>query len=565
VNHFLLKLVNNEVPEKSISFAIAELADKVKNDIVLDPHSRQRCLLMAGKIEKTIKKPREASVASEALLSEIRANYWPSMVQRITHCVKDATRKKDIRSLAVAFAAELDQLSISKAYAYHKTLKFFFSPNVEPSVISSTDTVSDFLQLFALQDKYWTVLMKGSEGFMKIAEKCEMLGLGIQSEELAFPYDSQRWGNFTKKTSSHSVCIVSNEVSAKDVHVARLRAQEYIESVVEILMFHNHSLKLDIAESALVVGEDDRCFVIDGVPNPMLRGVLVRNAESEGYTLTSIMILAGLKFDSSSMAAFRKAFDFHRAALNAATAENQLIDLWAALEGLLPQPAYGETRIEKIISYVVPTLTLSYTAKLFISTLESLRCTSSRGYAVLTDSVPGKQKWEKLAILLTSESLKEKRSELYSAVGDNPLLIFRMNWLHEDFCNSKKMSKVIKNHEERVDRHLRRIYATRNHVVHNAQSLPYITTLIENLHSYLDTVLLSLGAVAMNSRGKMSISVAFELLDVYYRVYLDRLTGSCIPFDVDNVLDFIDGGCNPLMWHSKLAHTHPTAKQSSPA
>lgn len=551
VNHFLSKLVNSEVPEKSISFALQELIDKVKSDIVLDSHSRKRCLGIVEKIDKLLKNPREALVASEALLSEVRVKYWPSMIKQIETCVKSASRKADIRSLAVAFTSELDQLSISKSYAYHKTLKFFFSPNVEPRKIMSSEVVSDFLKLFTLHKRSWTVIMKGSDGFIEISEKCEMLGLGVVKEELKFPYDKKRWARFVKKANGYNIALVLNEVSAKDVHMARLYAQEYIESIVEILMFHNHSLQLDISAPALVVGEDDRCFVIDDVPNPMLKGVLVRNAESEGYTQTSIMILAGLRFERSSMTAFRKAFDFHRAALNAATAENQLIDLWAALEGLLPQPVYGEKRIEKFIAYVVPTLTLSYPAKLFISTSESLRCSSPEGYSVLDSITSGQEAWEKLAVLLASESLIDKRAEMYSCVSNNPLLVYRMNWLHDNFCTSKAMHKFIKSHEDRVDRHLRRIYATRNHVVHNAQSLPYITTLIENLHSYLDTVLLSLGAVAMNRNDKISIAIAFEILSSYYTSYVSGIKGATIPFDVDNVLDYIDGGCNPLIWHSR--------------
>lgn len=557
VHHFLHKLADDEMPRKSIEFALHELNDKLSNDIVLDVHVRQRCRYLFNRIEKTLDSPKEAATVSEALLTEVSSVYWKSLVIAIVACVKDSQKKKDIRALAVAFSAELDQLQISKSYAYHKTLKFFFSKNVEPKEISDPDVVREYLRLFDLQMREWTIVMRGSLGFLDISEKCELLGLGIQKEFIQYPYDRDRVVRFKNKASGFDVTIVANEVMAKDVHVARYRAQEYIESIVEIMLFHNHSLKLEIANTSLVIQDDDKCFVIDEVQNPMQRGVLVRSAESEDHTLTSIMILVGLKFDKQSVSAFKKAYDFHRAALNAATPENQLIDLWAALEGLLPQPRYGDNRIEKFIKYVVPVLTLSYATKLFAATAESLRCTSKKGYEFIKKLSQGKCDWEKLAILLTSSALEAKRKELYSAIGTDPLLIFRLNYLHESFSSTRSMLRLIKSHEERVDRHLRRIYATRNHVVHNAQALPYISTLIENLHSYLDCVLLSLGSMSNKQSRLLSVSVAFEIISAIYEGYIERLKMESVQFDVDNVLDFVGSGYDPFVLKGKSIETTP--------
>ena len=44
--------------------------------------------------------------------------------------------------------------------------------------------------------------------------------------------------------------------------------------------------------------------------------------------------------------------------------------------------------------------------------------------------------------------------------------------------------ETIGEHEERIRWHLRRIYRTRNSLVHTGRSLPHLESIVESLHSY---------------------------------------------------------------------------------
>ena len=48
----------------------------------------------------------------------------------------------------------------------------------------------------------------------------------------------------------------------------------------------------------------------------------------------------------------------------------------------------------------------------------------------------------------------------------------------------------MKKHAKRVEWQIKRIYRNRNMIVHNGEKTPYLSLLVENLHSYVDDFLL---------------------------------------------------------------------------
>ncbi len=85
-----------------------------------------------------------------------------------------------------------------------------------------------------------------------------------------------------------------------------------------------------------------------------------------------IDIVNAKHFDPSSSRLIVKSLDFHRAALEAETLENQLLDLWAALEGFLPSPSEDEARIVHFKNTLIPSLTLTYPEKVINYVADSI-------------------------------------------------------------------------------------------------------------------------------------------------------------------------------------------------
>jgi hypothetical protein len=51
------------------------------------------------------------------------------------------------------------------------------------------------------------------------------------------------------------------------------------------------------------------------------------------------------------------------------------------------------------------------------------------------------------------------------------------------------VNSFVEKHAERVKWQIMRIYRNRNLIIHNGSSMPYLSLLIENLHSYVDVFL----------------------------------------------------------------------------
>ena len=92
---------------------------------------------------------------------------------------------------------------------------------------------------------------------------------------------------------------------------------------------------------------------------------------------------------------------------------------------------------------------------------------------------------------LTFQSTKSAREELYSKTENFPLLRYRVSTLSDQLHNSKGIKAILKNHVQRINWHLHRIYRARNYIVHDAiENEQMNQELLINLHSYVDTLFL---------------------------------------------------------------------------
>ncbi|MCI5197057.1 MAG: hypothetical protein D3919_12710, partial [Candidatus Electrothrix sp. AW5] len=102
-------------------------------------------------------------------------------------------------------------------------------------------------------------------------------------------------------------------------------------------------------------------------------------------------------------------------------------------------------------------------------------------------------------------------------------------------------------HRTRLSWHLRRIYLARNQILHNDRVLPYLPTLVENLHSYVDILIkaiISLGARSVMH--DMTIPTAFELLASHEATFIGALKRTDESCNSKNFKRVIFGQHNPL-------------------
>ena len=115
------------------------------------------------------------------------------------------------------------------------------------------------------------------------------------------------------------------------------------------------------------------------------------------------------------------------------------------------------------------------------------------------------------------------RNELYGHLKDFHLLRFRVFKLSETLAEPKKISEMLETHERKVMWQIRRMYRTRNLIVHSGTVPSYVSTLIENGHDYLDQVLFYVMRMSCGEYRVKTLDQAFELAKIRYLRFKKQL------------------------------------------
>ena len=113
--------------------------------------------------------------------------------------------------------------------------------------------------------------------------------------------------------------------------------------------------------------------------------------------------------------------------------------------------------------------------------------------------------------------------ELYVELADFFLLRNRLFELSEMFKKPQNIIQKINLHGTKVEWQIRRIYRTRNLIVHSGRTLPYIDTLIENAHDYLDQAMNMVIELSCSEIQVTTLEQAFEVAKLDFDEYMMNL------------------------------------------
>lgn len=542
-----VEVLNKKVKPGSLIPVLTELENKIKTDLVIED-KRELFLEYHSKLNASKKDPEEFYSTSNALLSEIENNYWEDLKRKIIEAIQNTYEKKKIISLASVFATEIELRGFNKHFLYFMAFNFFFNGRMPPKRIDNTDYIKEFLAIFDGDFFDWFVIFRGCSSFEVFKDQSQNFKFEVL-KELPSDFDYGAYHKSFFDTDEHfPLFLVFDKIKAKDRFQARKSCNRKIESFSDICRFHNHDTSLSWQSYCVARKISESDFVqVKPPPAPMVRGMAPRIMSAENLSRT-VDIMKGRYFDKHSIFLFQKALDYHRAAAETIASENQLVSLWAALEGFLPPPKEdeGSSRINQLLTSILPALSLSYVEKIFRYTSLCLRHAGNNVEKFIEDFDTSNDFFENTLMLLTIKELEELRKCLYEILCKHPLLRYRCHWCHENFKSNKAIRKVVVGHQERLTWHIQRIYITRNQIVHSAQSLPYIDALIENLHSYFDILLDSVMKIGQNSRVKVNIYSALKTLEVNEKTYIAGLEGEKTYCQLTNYKEILFGKDNPL-------------------
>jgi len=557
----MLKLfVEGRVRKGALSFSLEECNHRISKDIIFADHKKRLFSKYLSQITEAIENKNEDNINKNILLSiasaataDLTDSYWESLKNKLLSACSDGYQKKTILHLTLEFATELGNLGFSKQYILAKTRKFFFSTNAAPETITNNDQISDFIDIFEVESQNWEVCFIGNATGKSALTHMKRFGIKKIIKRPKRFARNPKFTKFLKSKTKGSIVYSINDRPAKDPHKARARAEAQLNFYTDVCRFHKHDAVFEFKDTAFVYSlKTKEAYNIPRPPKPMECGATFRNAENEEAIENTLEILSGSHFSINSIRDFHKVLDFHHAAMTSTDHENQLLDLWAALEGFLPAPDRNSDRIEWYLHYTLPPLSMRYNEKMFQSISANLSCEQENIVQLVEEVGEADDFFLKTIHLVTSADQQVRRTELLGQLGHNPLLRNRIDRLSKDYRKTDRIRKAIKSHKEKLAWHIQRIYTLRNQIAHNASSLPYIRNLVENLHDYLDTIILAVSSIGRDSKVTIDVHTALEKIATIESDYIDSLTGST-RLDSSNCLKLVLGENNILSkYHNTL-------------
>ncbi|CAN0604051.1 unnamed protein product, partial [Ectocarpus sp. 12 AP-2014] len=157
-----------------------------------------------------------------------------------------------------------------------------------------------------------------------------------------------------------------------DHHSARENIEKFLGQVTNLFNFFHHKEKPKINDISIVSRTSDNYVVV--IDKPIKSILKTKSDEYPNIAAKSVeKVLESFKFDGESTYRFSRSIDLHSAALSASAIENQMLDLWAALETLIPKSSESnKDRIVQIADQLIPFLQINYIEKQFAELYDNL-------------------------------------------------------------------------------------------------------------------------------------------------------------------------------------------------
>ncbi|WP_143751368.1 hypothetical protein [Collimonas sp. PA-H2] len=537
---------------------LEELSDSLKADpVIRELHSKDVLLRMVKEITPAITsdKPKFLIEAADTLraISTLLGDYYETTKNIIRTNVSNKKEKKLISIVAEIFIIDIQLRGYSREYIRYSSKIKLASRLLRSNHFDVIEALEDFFSSFDRDIRTYSCIVKCNGEIEAIAAKAFKMTIVDKPEEfkkidlLDIRANEQNVGS---ETSLERYLLVS-ELKAKDPFQARERLYNALNAQNALRQFLQHRSTLSFARICLVKDDETQGEIRVRDPiNVMLRGQTQKSLTSGFVEKQADFISAYRKLDEKSKSSIFSAVRYHKEAMDSLAVENQLVDLWAALEGFVPQPLDASPRIGSVLDHILPAQTLIYLEKKFSYIAEGIQRVGDATIAIVESiDIPGSFVRKTAAIILCPE-FEKSLNQLMPLLGGSPLLRFRMFQLYEALSTRQKVGDELQRHRQRLDRQLCRIYISRNTVMHSATVHSDIDILVENLHSYLDILVNATICIAKQSAGRTNINAVLKILSTYEKSYLDMLLKSQKKDDPFSKTDFGDvffEYANPLL------------------
>lgn len=520
---------NKLIDENNLKHVLEELAWSIKND----PTAKS---LLDQPIEKYLPPPTTDQINLVDLKRKLEIlektltpyRYLHRCFDTLMRSVQNA-EKKSIDSTLRNTITTLLNIGISKKYLYETTQEFFFAPSGPE--ITGHQNLEDFLKLVYPHSHSFKVYFLASNLINEVKDSISSFSMELTETLPNEVAAVARKYNLTKK-DGYSYLVI-NDLHGFDVYSIQSKATSRLEQLSDLFTLFHHREKITWHPQVII----SQCCLDFPVCVTASKGAMDKpydmpaNKASKDLNL----LIRSIGLNGASFNRFNRVADLHGLCVATDVVENQLVSLWTSLETLIPHRT-NQAKIASVIDAMMPFLLSTYIKRLVSRLAHDLVTWRRWTIKQILNKVETEGKssiTEKLIALLCVPSNEELRKELYKELGDFQLLRFRADSLSKLLCDPKKIIKALDSHEQKVRWQIRRIYRTRNLIVHAASKPSYIHGLVENGHDYLDLILFEVMKFACGDYRANTLEQAFDLAAIKYEKFRKTLE-STTAFDASN-------------------------------
>lgn len=406
------------------------------------------------------------------------------IIQIITENITD--KQKELFRLVKSLLTELMNHGYSLRYIYEVMNKTFWKPKEN---IDSPTSIARFFEAFQFDPKeYEVVFVVNKHRIEKFVGYIEDLEL---NDDLQPRFNTHEEKQFYNKKNRESFLTIS--IHALDPFSAVKNAKDMLAINASVYRLFDHNYKYNINTIGCGVYDGNDFYKVGQTISAVEHTKALsskRIAESMNLSNRAFSSIAD-NYGYDDLVSILNAARFHSHSLDSISEENQLLDFWAIFEAVLDiSNKHTSDRIQQVCMYLVPILKRNYIRSLIQQLSADIRNYNEDLLKEIINETTDEDKIvESLFCFIALEDKSEDREVLLAKCNDFPLLQERIYYYTEVLASTQKVYQFVEKHAERVKWQVMRIYRNRNLIIHNAKTMPYLSLLIENLHSYVDDFL----------------------------------------------------------------------------
>ena len=424
----------------------------------------------------------EIKINLELLYHKIRPDiYQQTIKSKLEELIIENRQKNKVDILATNFIASLIDCGFSQNYINLQTKLFFFSRN-ESEKITDVNIVSDYFKIFSLKEQVFDVVLSASSLFKN--SKKALFGFNIEIiDELPNSAETtNKEKKYIDRKGKNDIILKCNNIKALDLWSAKDEAEKKLNTVSKLFNFFHHKDSPLFSKFSIIYCEGKFLQII-GKKTSAMHKCQDYYPNIAGEKLNDLIHNFGI--DSSSFRKIDKAIELHGESIKSDFTESQLLQNWIAFETLLVGYS-SNSKIEQVLENLIPSLKLGYLSTLIKELHDDLIHWDKLKTISLLEPIAGNSIIDKVAQLICIESNLSIRENFYSELTLYPLLKNRILRMKENFASPASVIGVLSRHEEKVIWQIKRIYRTRNQIVHLGYVPDFTPYLVENSHNYLD-------------------------------------------------------------------------------